>query len=68
MAIKNSRYLDWLRYSGVSVIIVLNPLHWRLVPHAMREYNNGWPSPNERCWSVAWLCLTIRGWVDNGAW
>jgi hypothetical protein len=64
----NSRYLDWLRYSGVSVIIILNPLHWRLIPRAIREPNDGWPSPNECTWSVSWLFLTVRGWVDNGAW
>lgn len=68
METQNSRYLDWLRYSGVSVILTLNPLHWRLIPRTAREYNDGWPSPNERSWSASWLCLTLRGWVDNGAW
>jgi hypothetical protein len=68
METSNSRYLDWLRYSGVSVIIVVNPLHWRLIPRALREINREWPSPNERTWSVSWLFLTVRGWIDNGAW
>jgi hypothetical protein len=68
METQNNRYLNWFRYSGISVIVTLNPLHWRLVPGARREPNDGWPSPNERTWSVSWLFLTIRGWVDNGDW
>jgi hypothetical protein len=68
METPDRRYLNWFRYSGISVIVTLNPLHWRLVPHARREYNDGWPSPNERTWSVSWMFLTIRGWIDNGDW
>lgn len=68
MANKISDYLKWVRYSGFSVIFVINPFHWRLVPHAQREYNDGWPSPNERTWSVSWLFLTVRSWIDNGDW
>jgi len=61
-------YLKWIRYSGASVIVTLNPLHWSLVPRGRREYNDGWPSPNERTWSVGWLFVTMRFWVDNGDW
>ena len=61
-------YLNWFRYSGISVIFTLNPLHWRLVPHARREPNDGWPSPNERTWRATWLFLSVRFWVDDGSW
>ena len=61
-------YLKWLAYSGLSVIITLNPYHWRCIPWARREPNDGWPSPNERCWSVGWTFLTVRIWIDNGDW
>jgi len=58
----------WIRYSGASVIITLNPYHWRLVPTAQHERNTEWPSPNEHTYRVAWLFLTVRVWIDNGDW
>ena len=69
MEAENGRSLmAWLRYSGFSVIIVGNPCHWSLWPWARREPNDGWPSPNERTWSVGWLFLTFRMWIDDGSW
>jgi hypothetical protein len=68
METSNRGYLKWLAYSGISVIITLNPYHWRWVPWARRDYNDGWPSPNERCWSVGWTFLIVRIWIDNGDW
>lgn len=68
MATDHSRYLKWIRYSGASVVFSLNPLHWSLVPRARREYNDGWPSPNERTWRASWLFVTVRFWVDDGSW
>lgn len=57
----------WLRYSGISVILTVNPLHWRWVPRARQERNE-WSGPDERTYSVSWLFLTIRVWIDNGSW
>ncbi len=61
-------YLKWVKYSGASVSITLNPLHWNLVPVARNESNIDWPSPNESTYMVSWLCLTVRAWTDNGDW
>jgi hypothetical protein len=58
----------WIKYSGASVIITLNPLHWCWMPVAKHEQNIEWPSPNERTYRVAWLWLTVRVWIDNGDW
>jgi hypothetical protein len=69
MATENSRsMMQWLRYSGFSVIIVGNPWHWSLLPWWRREANDGWPSPNERTWSAGWIFLTLRIWIDDGSW
>ena len=57
----------WLRYSGVSVIIALNPLWWRVLPWLRREVNE-WAGPKERTWSVSWLFLTVGIWIDDGSW
>ena len=69
MEVEDRRSLmAWLRYSGFSVIIIGNPCHWSLRPWARREANDGWPSPNERTWSVGWMFLTLRMWIDDGSW
>lgn len=69
MEIEDRRSLmAWLRYSGFSVIIKGNPCHWSPLPWARREPNDGWPSPNERTWSVGWIFLTLRIWIDDGSW
>ena len=63
-----ARARKWVRYSGASVILTLNPLHWRWAPVARHEQNTEWPSPNEHTYMVSWLFLTIRVWIDNGDW
>jgi hypothetical protein len=60
--------LDWIRYSGVSVIFHLNPLHWKVGPWLRDETNQEWPSPKERTWAMGFLFLTIRVWIDDGSW
>jgi len=60
--------LKWIRYSGASVILTLNPVHWRWVPVAGHERVEEWPSPNENTYMVSWLFLTVRAWTDNGDW
>jgi hypothetical protein len=59
--------LKWIKYSGASVILALNPLHWSLVPKVYKTYNE-WAGPNEWTGSVTWLGLTIRVWIDDGSW
>jgi len=68
MAVDYRRYLKWIRYSGVSVILTLNPVHWRWIPQACHERTAEWPSPNENTYMVSWLFLTVRAWTDNGDW
>lgn len=72
MLLKDSsrRYplINWLRYSGACATITVNPWHWTLVPQFYKDDNNGWLGPNERTWRMSWLMITVRVWVDNGAW
>jgi hypothetical protein len=37
MAIDYRGCMKWVRYSGASVIVTLNPLHWRWVPRVRHE-------------------------------
>lgn len=62
-----SKLLSYFRYSGVSIIVALNPLWWKVLPWARREYSD-WPSANERTWACGFLGVTIRIWIDDGSW
>jgi len=60
--------LKWIKYSGASIVLTLNPLHWRWVPQAGQVFTHEWAAPNERTWAASWLFLTIRVWIDDGSW
>ena len=57
----------YLTYSGASVTISINPLHWRLKPWLSR-FQDEWAGDNTRTWTVGWLFLTVRFWIDDGCW
>jgi len=59
--------LKWLRYSGASVSVTVNPLHWQWIPD-FDEPLDTWLGPNERRFYAAWLMITVRVWIDDGAW
>ena len=59
---------NWLRYSGASVTVTLNPLHWSLWPRLFRQPGEAWAGPNEQTWRGGWLFLSIQVWIDNGDW
>jgi len=48
--------------------VIVNPFHWSLLPWFRDISNWEWPGPNERTWSMGWLFLTLRVWIDDGAW
>lgn len=60
-------FLRYLRYSGVSVIIALNPLWWKVLPWYRKETNE-WAGPAERTYAIGFLGFTIRIWIDDGSW
>ena len=57
----------WIRYSGASVIVTLNPLHWYWKIWARQERPE-WNGPNEKTWAISCLFLTVRIWIDDGSW
>lgn len=59
--------MKWLTYSGLCVILSVNPLHWRLIPWARKDIKE-WAGPNEWTCSFGWLFVTIRIWIDDGSW
>jgi hypothetical protein len=61
-------WLDWLRYSGASITVTVNPWHWQWWPQIQNESLDTWIGPNEHRFYVSWLMLTVRIWIDDGAW
>lgn len=57
----------WLRFSGMSVILTVNPMQWSLRPWANR-FQDEWSGPRERTISFGWLFLTVRVWINDGSW
>ena len=58
----------WIRYSGATVTITVNPLHWRRVPQAREAFIDEWVGPHEQAWVASWLFVTVRIWTDDGSW
>jgi hypothetical protein len=56
--------IDYLKYSGASVSITLNPWHWSPIPKYFK--NQEWGEENTH--TVSWLFVTLRVWIDNGEW
>ena len=56
--------INYLKYSGIVFIIVVNPLHWNVMPRYFR--NQEWGDEDTHAFS--WLFLTIRVWIDDGSW
>jgi len=67
MAGKIHRLGRYLRYSGISVIIAVNPLWWKALPWWRNETTQEFGSA-EHTWAVGFLGVTVRIWVDCGDW
>jgi hypothetical protein len=52
--------MKWLRYSGASVTITVNPFHWQWIPRAYKENNLEWPEGMRQSYRAWWLFLSIE--------
>ena len=57
--------IKYLKYSGASISITLNPYHWAWFPIVRKETDMSWDTESYR---ISLLFLTIRAWIDNGEW
>ena len=60
--------LDWLRYSGISISLTVNPAHWSWWPQIQNDPLDTWIGPNEHRFYFSWLMITLRAWIDDGSW
>jgi hypothetical protein len=58
--------LDYVRYSGVTVCLHVNPFHWSWIPRVRQE--SQWVLDQDRVYAVSWLFVTFRFWIDDGRW
>lgn len=67
MASKIHRFGQYVRYSGLSIIVSLNPLWWKVLPWFRDETTQEWGAA-ERTYALGFLGITIRIWIDDGSW
>ena len=61
--------LKWLRYSGATVAVTVNPWHWSWWPRTSAEPEDiFWSGPNHRNVKITVQFLTLRIWIDDGSW
>jgi hypothetical protein len=54
--------LEYLKYSGINIILKVNPFHWDLgFLHEYDEFDG-------RIFTINLAMFTIKIWIDNGNW
>ena len=61
------RILDYLKYSGLTVTIVLNPFHWSWIPKMSPILDTITDGEMDGT-MFSFLFIRISCWVDNGDW
>lgn len=64
------RWYPWIRYSGASITLVVNPFNWRWLPWAENAVDAGVSitDPNYRGVVFGWLFLVVKLWIDDDTW
>ena len=61
-------WFDYIRYSGITVRLNLNPFHWSYLGGFGKDFRGEWAGPNEKGWYVKFLFLSVSVWFDDGSW
>jgi hypothetical protein len=56
--------INWIKHSGCTITLKLNPFHWRLKCKYMQT-NEAWEVDH---FVLEILPITIRIWFDDGSW
>jgi EamA domain-containing membrane protein RarD len=59
-----SQILKWLKYSGATIALTLNPCHWGFYC----KYRKSVDVWEQDAFVLQILPLSIRIWIDNGDW
>ena len=58
------KWFNYLKYSGCTITLKLNPFHWRLNCE-MHRTNEVW---EQDFFYLELLPITIKVWFDDGSW
>lgn len=64
--INDVKWYHWLRYSGASLTLHLNPLYWWTLPK-LSFYPSEFGGIDKR-WEFKFIFLKLTWWIDNGQW
>lgn len=56
--------MNWLKYSGATIALTLNPFHWGF----QLKYKKSADVWEQDAFVLQILPLSIRIWIDNGEW
>jgi len=59
-------FINYLKYSGASVTMTVNPCHWAWIPVFSHGQEDVWQSTETL--RITILFLTVRIWIDDGSW
>ena len=57
--------MKWLRYSGITLGMTLNPYHWTFVARWIKPTDM---DPCQYGFYVSLGFVWVRAWIDNGDW
>lgn len=57
--------MKWLRYSGITLGMTLNPFHWVFGGHLIKPTDM---DPSQYGFHFSLGLVWIRMWIDNGDW
>lgn len=56
--------VNWIRYSGAVITLIVNPLYWKMYPRASKTYDF-YDKPR---YEFKFLFLAVVVWFDKGDW
>jgi hypothetical protein len=57
--------MKWLRYSGITLGMTVNPFHWAFGGHLIKPTDM---DPSQYGFYVSLGFVWLRIWIDNGDW
>jgi len=61
------KWYNWIRYSGIWITIIVNPLHWTISMNK-NPYDSEWPAPDRHELHIQLLMVSFRLVIDSGRW
>ena len=60
--------MKWLRHSGMTITLIVNPAHWQWIPKVAKDTNQEYPDCMFLSYRAVWLFVRFNLWIDDGRW